>query len=351
MLIDAAMAVVEGSFQDWVDKLWAVFFRQQAAAVRPLESNEPLPLVVEAITSAWLSKVLGIPISSVRLREVIHGSGSKVLVELTYSKSFASLRALPPVCLCVKGGFNPQLLEMLPALFAVYRLEAQFYHYIAPKIPGLRLIPAYWCGVDKPSGKGQGIVILEDVTARQFTFGDPLHTWPVERVRAALCQLARLHAATWGAKQAEFPWVPRDFGLRDVIAGMMSPENWASRFGDPAVRPPIAEVFWRNRERVVRCLQTLWASDSNQMVCMVHGDTQVGNTFIDAKGQPGFLDWQCIHVNSAAHDVTYFMTGALTIEDRRQYERELFGFYLEELFRAGGPSFALEDVWDVSATE
>ncbi|PSR90739.1 kinase-like domain-containing protein [Coniella lustricola] len=340
------MAVAGGSFQHWVDKLWTFFFGHQAASAQPLESNEPLPLTVESITSAWLSKVLGVPISSVQVREVIHGSGSKVLVELTYSKSFASLKTLPPARLCVKGGFNPQLLEMLPALFAVYRLEAQFYHHIAPRISGLKLVPAYWCGVDQPSGKGQGIVILEDVTTRHFTFGDPLHTWPVERVRAALCQLARLHAATWGAKQADFPWVPREFGLRDVIVGMMSPENWSLRFDDPAIRPPVAEIFWRDRRRVVRCLQTLWASSSNQMTCMVHGDTQVGNTFIDADGQPGFLDWQCIHVNSAAHDVTYFMTGALTIEDRRLHERELFGFYLEELCRAGGPNFTLQDVWD-----
>lgn len=304
--------------------------------------------MVEDITPEWLSRALDIKVETLKLQEVIHGSGSKVLVEVTYAKS--SKGDDLPTRLCVKGGFNPQILEMLPALFAVYRLEADFYHHIAPQIPGLRLIPSYWCGVDHPSRKGQGIVVLQDVKAAGWTFGDPLQTWPVGRVRAALSQLARLHAATWGARQAELPWVPREFGMRDVIAGMMSPESWAQRFDDPAVRPPIPEALWRDRARVVRCLEALWAAGAAdaRMACVVHGDTQVGNTFVDAAGRPGFLDWQCIHVNSAAHDVTYFMTGALEIEDRRRHERALYGFYLDELFGAGGPRLKIEDVWDVS---
>lgn len=339
------MVTSQGLFSRWLENIWETVFHQNSSRTRSLECTEPLPLAVEDITPAWLSKTLGVTVETLKLQDVIHGSGSKVLVEVTYARSSKNF---PPARLCIKGGFNPQLLEMLPTLFAVYRLEAQFYHHIAPQIPGLRLIPCYWCGIDHPSGKGQGIVVLQDVKAAGYVFGDPLQTWSVARVRAALSQLAKLHAGTWGAKQADFPWVPRAFGMRDVITGMMSPEHWELRFADPAVRPPIPEALWGNRDRIVKCLETLWATADRTMACMVHGDTQVGNTFIDADGQPGFLDWQCIHVNSAAHDVTYFMTGALTIEERRQHERALYSFYLEELHRMGGPKLDIEDVWDVS---
>lgn len=339
------MFASQGLLSQWLESIWEAVFYRNPSKTRPLECTEPLPLAIEDITPAWLSRLLDVKVETLKLRDVIHGSGSKVLVEVAYARSSKNA---PPTRLCIKGGFNPQLLEMLPALFAVYRLEAQFYHHIRPQIPGLRLIPSYWCGVDHPRGNGQGIVVLQDVKAAGYAFGDPLQTWPVERVRAALAQLAKLHAATWGAKQADFPWVPRAFGMRDVISEMMSPENWGLRFADPAVRPPIPETFWGDRNRIVKCLEILWATTDEKMVCMVHGDTQVGNTFLDADGQPGFLDWQCIHVNSAAHDVTYFMTGALTIEERRQHERALYSFYLEELCRAGGPRLNVEDVWDVS---
>ncbi|KAJ4411696.1 hypothetical protein N0V82_008932 [Gnomoniopsis sp. IMI 355080] len=338
------MITTQGSLPSWLGRLWTTVSEKLINPPRPLEcrASDPLPLVVEDITPAWLSKILKVKVETLRFQEVIHGSASKVLVEVTYSKS----RNLPPTHLCIKGGFNPQLVDLLPMLFGVYRLEAQFYHHIAPQIPGLYLLPAYWAGVDHPSGKGQGIIVLKDVKADGYSFGDPLQTWPVERVRAALSQLATLHASTWGAKQAELPWVPREFGLRDVIKGMMSPESWDARFADPAVRPPIPEIFWRDRERIVKCMETLWATTDEKMLCMVHGDTQVGNTFIDMNGRPGFLDWQGIHVSSAAHDVTYFMTGALTVDDRREHERLLYGFYLSELHRAGGPKFDVEDVWD-----
>ncbi|RKL52131.1 hypothetical protein BFJ70_g844 [Fusarium oxysporum] len=32
---------------------------------------------------------------------------------------------------CVKGGFNPDNRESLPFLYAIYRLEAEFYYYLA----------------------------------------------------------------------------------------------------------------------------------------------------------------------------------------------------------------------------
>lgn len=42
------------------------------------------------------------------------------------------------------------------------------------------------------------------------------------------------------------------------------------------------------------------------------------------------------------------MTGALTVDDRREHERALYGFYLSELHRAGGPKFDVENVWVIS---
>ncbi|KAL1863968.1 hypothetical protein Daus18300_007933 [Diaporthe australafricana] len=318
---------------------------------RSLESDEPLPSAVEDITPAWLSKILETKVDALKVHEIIHGTGTNVLIEVTYNKNHGASKPLPPTRLCVKGGFNPQLIQMLPSLFAVYRLEAQFYHHIAPLIPGLRLIPTHWCGTDPPAargGRGQGIVVMQDAKAKGYTFPDPLRTWPASRVRAGLAQLARLHARTWGGpRESEFPGVPREFGLRDVITGMMNAENWALRFGDRGVRPPaVPRALWGDRDRVVRAMGALWDGVDPRMVCLVHGDTQIGNTFIDADGQPGFLDWQGVHVNSGLHDVTYFMTGALTVDERRAHERELFGFYLLELHGAGGPRFEVEDVWD-----
>ena len=39
------------------------------------------------------------------------------------------------------------------------------------------------------------------------------------------------------------------------------------------------------------------------------------------------------------------MTTMLTVEERRQWEKELVRYYLEELRRQGGPSISEEDAW------
>ncbi|ORY63329.1 uncharacterized protein BCR38DRAFT_486072 [Pseudomassariella vexata] len=61
---------------------------------------------------------------------------------------------------------------------------------------------------------------------------------------------------------------------------------------------------------------------------------RVGNTLITLEGQPGFVDWQGPHPSS------------LSIPDRRRHERGLLQHYLDTLAKAGGPRFALEDVWE-----
>lgn len=91
--------------------------------------------------------------------------------------------------------------------------------------------------------------------------------------------------------------------------------------------------------------KALWQATDHRFRCIVHGDPHVGNTFITSEGEPGFLDWQGLHIGSAFHDVAYFIVGALKIEDRLKYERDLVGQYLEALHTEGGPRFVVEEVW------
>lgn len=302
-----------------------------------LEASSPLPLTTEQLTAEWFTQILGSEVTNVTIGEVMHGTASKILVELTYKDPAPEA----PTHVCVKGGFNPQLLALHPALFAVYRLEAEFYHYIAPTVKML-LSPSYYNGVDTKSG--QGIVVLQDLKAAGYTFGDPLEAFPVDRVRKGVEELAALHALTWGGKEEDFPWYKPGLSLRDVISSMLVQSEWDKRFlGD--ARPPVAD-FLVDRERIVAAYQTLWSTTDPRLRCILHGDSHIGNTFVTPSGEPGFLDWQGIHIGSAIHDIAYFITGSLTIEDRRNNEVELYQHYLDSLHKAGGPKFEREEVWD-----
>ncbi|KAK4446097.1 hypothetical protein QBC34DRAFT_411944 [Podospora aff. communis PSN243] len=306
-----------------------------------LDSSDALPVIVEEVTPAWFTKIFGRPVKNAELVEAIHGTASKLLYELTYEdeKDATSL----PTRVCVKGGFNPALTKLHPALNAVYRREAEFFYHIAPSVP-MRLPAAWYCGSDTVTG--QGIVVLEDLKAKGCTFGEPVEAWPVERVRAGVEELAILHAKTWGAKEEDYPWLKEGLSLREVILSMTVESEWAKRFFDEAAKPPSVPDHMTDRLRMVRAFKTLWKTTNPDHIVVAHGDTHIGNTFITAAGEPGFLDWQGLHRNSFLHDVTYFIVGSLTIEDRRASEVELFEHYLAALHKAGGPKFEREAIWD-----
>ncbi|KAJ4328084.1 hypothetical protein N0V84_001452 [Fusarium piperis] len=303
---------------------------------RMISSSDPLPVATEEITPAWFSKILGKRVKEVAIDETIHGTASKILVKLTYEDSPDSL-----IAVCVKGGFNPAILALQPSLCQMYQLEAEFYHYIAPTVK-MRLPDAQYCAIDEVGG--QGIVVLEDLKAAGYTFGNPLEAWPVDRVRAGVEQLATLHARTWGGDPGDFPWLNREFSIRDIMRSLLSAESWGARFeGD--TRPPVPDQL-ADRKRMARAFETLWNNTDTKMNCIVHGDSHVGNTFITPTGEPGFLDWQCIHRGSAIHDVAYFIAGSLSIDDRRENEGPLFQHYLDTLHKKGGPRFDKEGLWE-----
>ena len=57
--------------------------------------------------------------------------------------------------------------------------------------------------------------------------------------------------------------------------------------------------------------------------CVVHGDCHLGNSYRRADGERIWLDWQLVRKGRPWRDLTYFMIGSLTIEERRQSERAL----------------------------
>ncbi|KAK2689087.1 hypothetical protein QWA68_011702 [Fusarium oxysporum] len=275
-------------------------------------------------------KILNKHVQNVEVIEKIHGTASEISIKLTFENDTDDSASN----VCVKGGFNSDNREPLPFLYAIYRLEAEFYYYLAPRLK-IPLPPVSYAGTD--TANRQGIVLMNDLKAQGYTFGSPLETWPVERARMSVEQLATLHASTGGIQVKGF--------LLDAVVGLLTPEEWDQRFA-PGARPPVPK-FMEDRERMTAAFKALWASDS-KMKCIVHADAHIGNTFISPTGEPGFLDWQVNHAASALHDVAYFIGGSMLIQDRRAHEKDLLQSYLSALKHTGGPKLGIEDVWEDS---
>ncbi|KAH6887454.1 kinase-like domain-containing protein [Thelonectria olida] len=309
------------------------------------DSDKPLPLIPEDISAAWLSEVLEVEVKDFEITSIDHGTSSKIFVTLVFEEG---VETDIPTRVCVKGGFNPVIRQVYPEMLATYRREAEFYYHIAPLTR--MLLPRTWfCGSDTVNG--QGIVIMSNV-ADECTFGTPLKPWSPSRVEGALKQLASLHGKTWNSDEKDYPWLFGKDGeklanpVRNIVLALLRPEPWAIRF-DEKCRPPVAE-FLLDRERIQRGFEALWkhADSDLKFYSLIHGDNHIGNTLITNDGTPGFIDWQGLQYGPAILDLVYFLTGALTVEDRRNHEKLLVESYLEALHAEGGPKLSKEDVWD-----
>lgn len=306
------------------------------------DSSDPLPLTPEDITSEWLTKVLGVEVKDVVTHRIMHNTSSKVLIEVKFGDD---VKTEIPTRLVVKGGLNPPLIAAYPQMKATYRREAEFYYYIAPKTD--MNIPAAWfCGTDTVNG--QGIVVMSDLTVDDVTFGEVLKTWSVEDTRAEVEEIAKLHAKTWGFTGSEHAFLASENvgGLNYVQAiatSLMQPEPWTRQFGDG--RGPPVDARLRDRERVLAAWRTLWKTSDPRFRCFVHGDCHIGQTYIGANGRPGLVDWQGAHINSALHDVSFFINGILSIEDRKAHDKDIFRHYLNSLHKSGGPKIEFDDIW------
>jgi len=302
----------------------------------------PLPLTPEEITTGWLRDALAdahpdVEVTEATVDHVIWGTATKVFVHVRYAADPGP--AGPPERLCIKGGFDPAL---RPVVASGYHAEARFFADIAPGIPGA--LPRSWFAATDPE-HDQAIVILGDLRD-QAIFGRPTEALPPDLVAAGLELQATWHGQTWNrAGLGASDWLTVGAPvLRGVAEMMLGEDSWAHHLAQPK-----AELIPRSlhdRDRFRRGLIRMWERDDRSVLALSHGDAHIGNTYVEHGGRLGFVDWQTVCLAPWSDDVAYFLVGALSVADRREYERDLLGHYLKALAANGAPAPAFEDGWN-----
>lgn len=313
-----------------------------------IPDGESLPTTVEGVTSDWCSKFLKAPVENLTIISVRHGSSSTLVVNLEYAPSVN--RTGLPARFFFKGGFNPELIAIAPSLLDTYRREAEFYHYISSMLisSGMNLPKTWFSGID--SSSGQGIVVLEDLATQGCSFGTPSQPWPVDRVLSGVEQLAILHAKTWNcAQDPDYQWLnTNNGGLRGIILELTKPGpfNAVVPKNLEVLGPDFNKEILLDNDRIVTAFKKLWESDaSGDLDCFIHGDPHIDNTYMTESGEPGFLDWQAASTGNCFHDVSHFVTSALTVEDRRANEEQIVRHYLDTLRNLGVRQVGWDMAW------
>jgi hypothetical protein len=270
---------------------------------------ERLPLEVGDITAEWLGQALGREIQNLEVDEVIHGTATKVLIKATGSDGAVAR-------LCVKGGFNPELMDHMSD---AYQNEARFYGELGPRLEA-GVPRCHYAAVDGTSG--QGLVILDDLRELDPTYGDPRQPLLADTAAAAL-----EGQASWHNTSPPGRWKTAVPHIRAAVAGLLGEENWNAQIETSKAASFPAEL--RDRERVTSGLRATWELDEAVPAGVCHGDANVTNLVMAADQRPWFLDWQFVCATHWAHDVSFFLIGAMDIEDRRTHEEDLIRHYVQ----------------------
>ena len=298
--------------------------------------HDRLPIKPEEIDAAWLTEALterhpGVRVADVEVVEFHEATNAHARLHITYDEAAGA----PAAMFCKLLPLDPVRRESI-AQSGMGRLEALFYATLASTV-SMRVPAVYVTRHDDRDGSF--VLLIEDLRSTGCAVSDGTWSVPLDAAARALEDLAdlHLHFLDPARRAAEAAWVPPttrggEYGavlLRQALA------EHRDRLSDDFAA--IAEIYIDRRDE----LQALWQTEPTTVI---HGDTHIGNLFFD-QGRTGFLDWGVIKVSTPLRDVSYFLTMAMAIDDRREHERDLLRHYLEIWNSRSGIEIGFDQAW------
>jgi hypothetical protein len=278
---------------------------------------------------------------SVRLGDRSDGSTSRQVLFLEYNDA-GRATGLPERIFCKSSpNFTSRLIT---GLSGALESEAGFYMTLRQHVD-MESPLAYYAAVHPASARS--IFLLEDVAfTRGARFGDPTTTY-VNRAQAEsmVRNLAAYHGRFWESPILRgLPWLQTSLGFQERVNATIDFEKRTLVGIDRSehIAPP---EFLRRRSEIWPATMRSLALNVQGPMTLLHSDMHLGNWYAVGDHGMGLYDWQCMSTGEWALDVVYALMSALTIEDRRAWERDLLALYLDELARAGGVAPSFDEAW------
>jgi hypothetical protein len=222
-----------------------------------------------------------------------------------------------------------------------YRREVEFYRQLRSRLR-IRTPGCYYAEIE---GAGPRFALLLDDLAPAEP-GDQLEGCTEPVARAAVVELAGLHAPTWNDPSIlGVEWIsepsPETVGRnRDWYRSLLP--GFFDRYGHRLEADSRAIL-----ERVADS-RGLPFTGRPDPFALTHVDYRLDNLLIDARRDPPavtVVDWQSITVGRPLGDVAYFLGAGLLPEDRRRCEESIVRDYHRRLESAGVGGYPWTDCW------
>jgi hypothetical protein len=311
-----------------------------------LARTERLPRRLEDVTAEWLSGLLanrypGIVVHGFETVECKNSHTTKLRVRLDLNE--VGVAAGIPEQVCLKANWSGLRTG------EICEREARFYHLISGGLD-CPVPTAYYADWDA-DGNGNGIVVMEDLAVSPGAFGSSDDHLGIDGVAAGLESLAFVHGAMWGDQHLDsFGWLAPSMGTDNDTEQVIQYWHYIwFNLSDPEYMAVVPRWVYDRPELMNHVLDELSAyeRESPGPKCLVHGDAHQGNSFLRAGGERVWVDWQLVRKGSPWRDVSYFIVGALTVDERRTADRDLVEHYRQRLIAAGAEGVASRDeAWE-----
>lgn len=327
---------------DVAEKIRRVF-EESSASAAPVTSADQVPGTYGSITDRWLTDVLCREVPDARvtgfsLDAPDDGSSNRRRIFLSYNAA-GEAAGLPASVFC-KAAASLATRTVLGES-GTAEAEANFYLKARPRLD-LPAPEALYAGFDPETYAY--FIMMKDVGG-QVVFPDERHVVTREQAENQMDTLAQLHSTFYRSPElgtASLPFRRWDHWWRDM---MVASPGFApccdQAFGESEHIMP-ARLFARRSEVWPKTMQSA-ANHAQLPHTLIHSDVHLKNWFLLPDNRMGLHDWQIATIGHWSRDLIYTITTALTIEDRRAWDRELIALYLDKMAERGVPRTAIDE--------
>jgi hypothetical protein len=310
-----------------------------------MSSPSDIPTDPHQLSTPWLTAALSNGLAGARITDFhvpTGDSGTSTRFALRVEWNATGREAGLPTELFVKTT-NSWQQRLILGFTGMVKGEPLFYSRFRNELD-ITAPRGYYGAYDERSWRS--IAIMEDISSTQGAqFLSPLQPPDRNGMENLLADLATMHGRLWARTELATCGLRDSFNLISWSDSLVNLRRRSHVGVERAAAVVPREIADRTDDIYDANFRTL-ELDRAMPSTLLHGDGHAAQRFRTAEGREGLSDWQVVHRGHWAWDVAYTMNSALTVQDRRAWDRELVAYYLDRLASEGGPALAFDDAWN-----
>jgi hypothetical protein len=310
-----------------------------------------IPASLKDITADWLNDVLhssryleDVNIESIEQETMAVGEGfvsDMARITLKYDRDAPHL----PKTIIAKFPVSFESANAVAMLFRLYEREVRFYSEVAKKSP-IRTPGLVYCDMDLESNRFA--LLLEDCACYQQV--DQIKGLDYETTKRVALMLADFHAHWWDTEELESltwmpgPGSPEAMALVDTYVG-----GWDFSVQSELFTSALPEGGREAGEKIRKQYPLLMENAASDKLTITHFDFRVDNLFFDFENRENpviVFDWGSASKYRGVIDLSYFLGGSITVDLRRQIEKEIIKIYHQRLLENGVSGYSYDECWE-----